>query len=125
MNVPTVLKRPPNSTENPLLSTIDFYNYCHRRFREIRSREMFVNQLQSLNEDGLLLPIFRRDGVDFYSSFQLWQLYKVIPRSDRVPTFFGRFQKVLRLLFEIQNFYLPEFRSDRREADLELTRFRG
>lgn len=117
MRVSAVFNDRPYTKENPLLATPDFYNYCLKRFRGIGPKTTFVDWLQEENRLEVIRPAFRNETTFYFSTFQIWQVHKCIQSihlSTTAMDAYRQFETVLSLLLRIQDYYLPEVRSDKR-----------
>ena len=117
MRVSAVFNDLPHTKENPLLSTKDFYKHCLKRFRGIGTKTNFVDWLQEKTRLELIRPAFRNETTFCFSNFQVWQIDKCIQSgqlSTAALTACRQFETVLSLLVRIQDYYLPEVRSDKR-----------
>jgi hypothetical protein len=62
---------------------------------------------------------YRHNGIAYFSTFQTYQAWQVYELGDRAPVLEvsiagSGFEALVRLLTKIQDFYLPEIRSDQR-----------
>ncbi len=113
----TIFQKPPNSTQNPLLSKSEFFKHCKRRFRWVGNFERgFVEWLEPRLEKGLIREAYRLDDVAYFSTFQTWQVHRLGNASleSGQSATSAEFENLLRLLTRIQDFYLPEIRSNQR-----------
>jgi hypothetical protein len=125
-----------SSSQNPLLSAEEFFKYCKQRFENVGiTEDAFLWLLNLYKKKGLLLPTYSENEVDYYSTFQVYNLYKLEecrieslkPRAyikrgkhkrflianwqqfletntDFLKTHIEKFNKLLLLLFKIQDF---------------------
>src|SRR6202035_572384 len=114
-----VVRRLPMSSQNPLLGLRPFHKHCERRFISFPFERGFQQVLSEWRELRLLLPIFwDTEETALFSTFQLWQVYQLYgsdpiainPENVRLLGF----EKLLRLLLKIQDYYLPEVRGNLR-----------
>lgn len=110
-----IFEKLPVTTQNPILSTSSFYKHCKPRFRWVVTKNGFSRWLET-RIDELIRPAYRHDSVSYYSVFQTWQVHK----SSQYDSTTGHsseaaeFETLLKLMVRIQDFYLPEIRSDQR-----------
>lgn len=74
----SLLNTIPNSkhNQNPVFTSDEFFKYCKNRFANIgTSKEDFFWLLNFYRKEGFLLPVYSENGVDCYSSFQVYNLY--------------------------------------------------
>lgn len=71
-----LLDKIPISIQNPLLGTYPFFNYCKKRFKSIGMFEKdFLWLLNFYKKEGLFLPVYSVNKKDYYSTFQVYNLY--------------------------------------------------
>ena len=111
-----ILEQKPTSTQNPLLSTSEFFKHCRSRFRWINSESTFVEWLETKLEEGAIQAAFSYEGTSYFLTYQVWQIDRLVDKNFRLErsTLIDEFEKLLRLLTKIQDFYLPEIRSNQR-----------
>ncbi len=116
MDINTILEKRPGSTQNPLLSTREFFKHCKRRFRWVNRENAFIEWLESNVKEGTLRASFSHQGTSYFSTYQVWQINKLNSEDfiARRASKEDAFESVVRLLTRIQDFYLPEVRSDQR-----------
>lgn len=113
----------PFTEQNPLLATAStFHTYCKERFRDCSPFSgKFSDWSLEAAERNLLRPAFVNGKTRYYSTFQVWQVYHLLRAGslnmDR-PTSFEEFDTLLKLLVSIQDYYLPQIRSDQRTGQL-------
>jgi hypothetical protein len=115
--VRSLLSEIPASTQNPLLGLGPFHRFCDPRFRWLGFEHDFAKRLQSLARSEHLLPVYREGKIWLYATFQIWEvalLRKCTRKQLRFIRPDERFRSVLRLLLRIQDYYLPEVRTNRR-----------
>ena len=109
----------PFTKQNPLLATVqDFHRYCQQRVRGLSSfSKQFSDWSLVAAKRNLLRPAFVHGDVRYYATFQVWQVYHLTHAGsldvDR-PKDFEEFDTLLELLVRIQDYYLPQVRSDQR-----------
>lgn len=111
-----IFDNPPSSSQNPLLSTGEFFKYCKPRFKWIVTRRSFTQWLESRIENETIKAAYHRDGVFYFSTHQVWQIDRLANEAlgPERSTVRDEFEKLLRFLTSIQDFYLPEIRSNQR-----------
>ncbi len=118
-----IFQKPPNSTQNPLLSKSEFFKHCRRRFRWVGNSERgFVSWLEPRLEKGLIRAAYHHNGAAYFSTFQIYQVWYVHIRGDQAlesgsSADDSGLENLLRLLIKIQDFYLPETRSNQRSGE--------
>ncbi len=112
----TVFESVPNSRQNPLLSVRKFAEYSKRRFRWAGTKRSFARWLELRVERKLFRPAYHHNGTSYFSTYQVWQIDRLSNEDldSEQPTIFREFEVILQLLVKIQDFYLPEVRSDQR-----------
>jgi len=119
----TIFEKLPTSTQNPLLARGDFFKYCKRRFRWVSNFERgFVAWLEPRLERGLIRAAHHHNGIAYFSTFQIYQVWCVHMLGDEAlksgsSVAGSDFENLLRLLTKIQDFYLPEIRSNQRVSE--------
>lgn len=118
-----LLAEPPVTTQNPLQATDTFHRYCGNRFRSLSLSGAFAANLARLASTEALLPVVVRGDVRYYSTFQVLQLHFLEDNGSFTDTPSVRATQIqdelLPLLFDLQDQYLPETRSDQRIGELE------
>ena len=79
----------------------------------------FSAMLKALADSGDLRPVFEYKAHPFYSTFQIYQIFLINFRdstniSSGLRDQLTKFEKLLTLLLEIQDVYLPEVRGNLR-----------
>lgn len=111
----------PYTTQNPLLGIGDFYRFVAKRLNKFRFEDDFSEWLQNLEDAKHILPAFIHESITFYSTFQIWQVYHFLHHpNDQIDSqnYYVDFRKILELLIAIQDFYLPEIRSNQRTGEV-------
>lgn len=111
-----IFEKLPNSTQNPLLSTGKFFKHCKRRFRWIGTKQSFTGWLGSKLERELIRAAYYHNDVSYFSTYQVWQINRLGDENieSEQAAITAEFETLLRLLARIQDFYLPEIRSNQR-----------
>jgi len=100
-----LLDKIPISIQNPLLGTHLFFNYCKKRFKNIGMYEKdFLWLLNFYKKEGLFLPVYSVNKKDYYSTFQVYNLYLLEKyRSNCLNLYVISEQKNKKIKVNVQN----------------------
>lgn len=110
----------PQSSQNPILSERKFIAHCDVRFHGLFSLT-FGERLKEFRNRNLMRSVYEQDGISYYSTFQTWPLRRILvygKSNDGARELNTQFETILKLLLRLQDFYLPEVRSDCRFGEL-------
>lgn len=113
----TVLANLPATSENPLLGGSTFHDFVQKRFRRFTFQSRLESWLKRCERANLIRPAWVAKGTWLYSTFQIYQIwhcsgiYRFRRDLESVPLL-ESFDQLLRLLVQIQDYYLPLVRSD-------------
>ncbi len=110
--------RLPRTTQNPLFDLQGFHRFCQPRFPYLPMEHSFEKLLRGWSRRKLLMPICSYEKIALYSSYQAWQVDRLLGRDSGLNIHddigLRGFSNILRLLLRIQDFYLPEVRGNLR-----------
>ena len=110
--VPPILREVPDGLQLEILSRREFYQFLDKRFRAL-SETSFDRRLRKLARRRILRPLLRYQRKPYYSTFQFILFHQgEMFASERV----AEFERLLALMHELQDVYLPEVRSNGRIA---------
>ncbi len=118
-NMEPIFGEVPSSGENPLLAaSSSFHKYCRERIRGLTSwPRQFSDWTLEAAKHELLRPAYIHGETRYYASYQVWQVYH-LNRFEKLdaerPKDFDQFEVLLKLFAQIQDYYLPQVRSDQR-----------
>jgi hypothetical protein len=117
----TVLDFVPATSQNPLLGGASLHSFCCSRFSKFVFPWTLERWLLKAERGGIVFPAWSSGKVPYYSSFQIWQFWRIsgsakFSKKLERPIVFAEFDALVRLLVQIQDYYLPLVRSDQRNG---------
>lgn len=107
---PPILTQPAADIQLEVLSRGSFFTFCEKRFRDIGERT-FGRRMRQLARLGRMCPLLRHRRRPFYSTVQIVSFH----RGDTFPEERAiQFNRLVALMHELQNAYMPEVRSNGR-----------